>query len=134
MSNKRQRGKRHGKLVVISAPSGSGKTTLMRALLKTEEGIALSISATTRRPRPGERHGRDYWFFKKERFLSGVKRGEFFEHARILNEWYGTPRKPIERALKAGRDVLLGVDIQGARQIRRGRFPVVTIFILPPSL
>lgn len=98
-----------------------------------EPEAKLSVSATTRSPRLGERHGRDYWFFSRERFEKGIRRGEFFEHAQILNQRYGTPRAPIEKALKAGKDVFLGVDIQGARQIRRSNFPVSTIFLLPPS-
>ena len=89
---------------------------------------------TTRPPRPGERHGRDYWFVTPEAFARARRRGDFLEFARILNHWYGTPRAPIEKALRAGRDLLLGVDIQGARQIRRSGLPVTTIFLLPPTL
>ena len=98
-----------------------------------EPKVKLSVSATTRSPRPGERHGKDYWFFSRERFEKGIHRGEFFEYAKILDQRYGTPRAPIEKALKAGKDVFLGVDIQGARQIRQSGFPVSTIFLLPPS-
>ena len=134
MSSKAACQKRIGRLFVISAPSGSGKTTLLRHLVRVEPGVQLSISATTRPARAGERNGRDYQFLSPRQFLQEVRRGKFFEHARILNHWYGTPRAPILRALKSGRDVLLGVDIQGARSIRRSGFPSTTIFILPPSL
>ena len=134
MSSKPARAKRGGRLFVLSAPSGSGKTTLLRHLVNVEPRAALSISATTRPARHGEKHGLDYWFMSSKRFLDGVRRGDFFEHARILNEWYGTPRAPILKALKKGRDVLMGVDIQGARSVRRSGFPATTIFILPPSL
>jgi guanylate kinase len=126
--------KRTGRLFVLSAPSGSGKTTLLRHLKKLEPKAVLSLSATTRRARAGERHGRDYLFLTHKRFMDWVRKGEFFEHAKILDRWYGTPRGPVMRALKSGRDVLLGVDIQGARSIRRSGVPVTTIFIVPPSL
>jgi len=89
---------------------------------------------TTRPPRAGERQGRDYWFVSGSEFARARKRGTFLECARILKHWYGTPRRPIERALRSGQNVLLGVDIQGARQIRRSGLPVTTIFLLPPSL
>ncbi len=122
-----------GRLVIISAPSGSGKTTILHALLKAEPGAARSISVTTRDPRPGERHGQDYQFMTRAQFASARRQRTFLECARILGHWYGTPRRPIERALRAGRDVLLVVDIQGARQIRRSGLPATTIFLLPPS-
>lgn len=89
---------------------------------------------TTRPPRAGERQGRDYQFVSPSEFARARRRGLFLECARILNHWYGTPKAPIERALASGRDVLLGVDIQGARQIRKYGLPVTTIFLLPPSL
>lgn len=88
---------------------------------------------TTRPPRPGEKNGRDYWFVSRSQFERARKRKAFLECARILEQWYGTPRQPVERALRAGRDVLLGVDIQGARQIRASGLPATTIFLLPPS-
>ena len=121
-------------MFILSAPSGSGKTTLLRSLLKRNRRLTLSISATTRLPRPGERDGRHYWFLGKAEFRRGIARRRFLEHARVLQNWYGTPRAPIERGLQAGKDVLLGIDIQGARQIRRSGLPVTTIFLLPPSL
>ena len=93
-----------------------------------------SVSATTRPPRVGERHGKDYAFLSRAQFQKRVAQGEFLEYARVLDNWYGTPKGPIRRALQAGRDVLLGVDIQGARKIRRSGLPVTTVFLLPPSM
>ncbi len=120
-------------MFVLSAPSGSGKTTVLHALLRREKDAVRSVSATTRAPRRGERRGRDYRFLSPQRFLRERADGGFLESARILGHWYGTPRKPIERALRAGRDVFLGIDIQGARSVRRSGLPVTTIFLLPPS-
>ena len=125
---------RRGRLFVLSAPSGSGKTTVLSALLKRNRELVRSISATTRPPRSGERNGKDYWFLSRARFREGIARGRFLEYARVLKNWYGTPKAPIEKITRAGKDVLLGIDIQGARQIRRGRLPATTIFLLPPSL
>ena len=126
--------KRTGRLVILSAPSGSGKTTVLGRLLKRDLHCIRSISATTRPPRRGERDGREYRFMNRERFRRMRVEGGFLEHAGILGHWYGTPRAPIERAIRAGKDVLLGIDVQGARTLRRGRLPVTTIFLLPPSL
>ncbi len=119
---------------MLSAPSGSGKTTVLRELLKVEKHAVRSISATTRSRRPGERDGRDYWFWSRRRFLRGIRQGQFLEWAKILNHWYGTPRRPVEQALKSGRNVFLGIDVQGAWQIRKRGFPATTTFLLPPSL
>ncbi len=121
-------------MFVLSAPSGSGKTTMLQALLKKDPKRVRSVSATTRPPRPGERPGKDYFFFSRAQFRRGISRGKFLEHARVLQNWYGTPRGPVEKALRAGKEVLLGIDIQGARQIRRSGLPATTIFLLPPSL
>lgn len=126
--------KEQGKLFVLSAPSGSGKTTVLDSLMRLEPGVIRSISATTRSRRPGERPGRDYHFLGFKRFERGRRRGEFLESARILGHWYGTPRRPIERALRTGKNVFLSIDVQGARQIHGSGLPVVTIFLLPPSL
>ena len=101
---------------------------------RAQPRLIQSISMTTRLPRSGERNGSDYRFVSRRQFEAAIRKRQFLEHARILGEWYGTPKSPIERAIRAGRDVLLGVDIQGARQIRAGRFPTTTIFLLPPSL
>ncbi len=125
--------RRCGRLLVLSAPSGSGKTTILNALVKLHRQAVRSVSMTTRPPRPGEKNGRDYWFVSRTQFERVRAQKAFLEYARILEHWYGTPRRPIERALKAGRDVFLGVDIQGARQIRESGLPVTTIFLLPPS-
>ncbi|MCM8794408.1 MAG: guanylate kinase [Candidatus Omnitrophica bacterium] len=126
--------KKKGRLFVLSAPSGSGKTTVLRRIVDTDSHVTLSVSATTRPPRPGEKNGRDYFFYSRKRFESQRKRGGFIEYAKILDNWYGTPRRPVEQALRLGRDVLLGLDIQGARQIRKSGLPATTIFLLPPSL
>lgn len=125
--------RKSGRLFVLSAPSGSGKTTVLHALLRRERNAVRSTSATTRAPRRGERHGRDYLFLSPRRFLQVRKDGGFLESARILGHWYGTPRRPIEQALRAGRNVFLGIDIQGARSVRRSGLPVTTIFLPPPS-
>lgn len=106
----------------------------MRELWKRPwAGIRRSISATTRPPRPGERQGRDYFFLSRSQFEQSIRRGAFLEQARILKHRYGTPRRPIEQALRLGQDVLLCIDVQGARQIRRSGLPVTTIFLMPPS-
>ena len=118
---------------MISAPSGSGKTTLIRALRRKCPAFFRSVSVTTRSPRRGERKGGDYWFVSSSEFARMHHRQAFLESAAILGHRYGTPRGPIERALGRGRDVLLGVDIQGAAQIRRSGLPATTIFLLPPS-
>lgn len=117
----------------MSAPSGSGKTTILEAIRKSDPRVVRSISVTTRPPRAGERHGRDYWFVSKTQFARRKKERMFLECARILTHWYGTLLAPVERALRSGRDVLLDLDIQGARQIRRSGLPATTIFLLPPS-
>jgi guanylate kinase len=124
---------RRGLMLVRSSPSGAGKTTLSRMLL-TEERIALSISVTTRARRPGEVHGRHYHFIDRKKFDQMVKAGELLEHAEVFGNFYGTPRKPVESALKAGRDVLFDVDWQGTKQLRKhAPRDLVSVFILPPS-
>jgi len=124
---------RRGLMLVLSSPSGAGKTTLSRMLL-TEERIALSISVTTRARRPGEVHGRHYHFIDRKKFDQMVKAGELLEHAEVFGNFYGTPKKPVESALKAGRDVLFDVDWQGTKQLRKhAPRDLVSVFILPPS-
>ena len=124
---------RRGLMLVLSSPSGAGKTTLSRMLL-TEERIALSISVTTRARRPGEVHGRHYHFIDRKRFDQMVKAGELLEHAEVFGNFYGTPKKPVESALKAGRDVLFDVVWQGTKQLRKhAPRDLVSVFILPPS-
>jgi guanylate kinase len=123
-----------GTLYIVTAPSGAGKTTLVRAVLEREPGLALSVSYTTRPPRPGEVDGRDYRFVGKEEFLRLRDGGELLEWAEVHGNYYGTSRTWIETQLQQDRDVLLEIDWQGARQVRR-MFPhAVSIFILPPSL
>lgn len=126
--------RRKGLLLILSAPSGSGKTTLMAELLRRDRTLVRSVSVTTRPPRLGERHGREYFFMTSAQFAAERRRGAFLETAQVLAHWYGTPRRFIEQARRRGRDVLLGIDVQGARQIKRSGYPAVSVFIQPPSL
>ena len=123
-----------GSLYIISAPSGAGKTSLVRALLQSGVDLSLSISYTTRSARPEEVDGRDYHFVSREAFAEKLKRGEFLESALVYGNFYGTSKTWINEALEAGRDILLEIDGQGARQVRRIFPSSVAIFILPPSL
>ena len=126
--------KRRGLLLVLSSPSGAGKTTITRRLLETDGNIDLSISVTTRPPRPKETDGVDYHFIDESRFKAMAGAGELLEHAHVFGNYYGTPRAPVEAALEAGRDVLFDVDWQGAQQIREGApNDLVSVFILPPG-
>jgi len=123
-----------GLMLVLSSPSGAGKTTLARQLLKVEPALAMSVSYTTRKKRKGEVEGRDYHFVDRETFTRMRDRGEFLEWALVFDNFYGTPRKPVEEALAAGHDVLFDVDWQGADALRlEAPKDVVTVFILPPS-
>ena len=123
-----------GSLFMVVAPSGAGKSTLVNALLAREPGIKLSISYTTRAPRPNEQHGREYYFTTTEDFLARRAAGEFLESAEVHGNYYGTSRLLIAEQMKAGTDVLLEIDWQGAHQIKK-QFPhAVGIFILPPSI
>ena len=126
---------RRGLCLVLSAPSGAGKSTITRSLLAGDAGLMLSISATTRRPRPGERDGEHYFFHSSESFAAMAARGELLEWAEVFGRRYGTPRAPVEQALAAGRDVVFDIDWQGHRLLRQA-LPgdVVSVFILPPSL
>jgi guanylate kinase len=126
---------RRGLMLVMSSPSGAGKTTISRALLSRDPGIAMSVSATTRAPRPGEVDGKDYYFVTVEKFHSMVEKGEFLEHARVFDNYYGTPKAPVERVLALGRDVLFDIDWQGTQQMRQtARADLVSVFVLPPSV
>lgn len=118
---------------MIAAPSGAGKTSLVQELLKRKPELRLSISHTTRPRRPNEEHGREYYFISVEEFRERVRRGEFLEHAQVFDNYYGTGREPVEEQLRQGRDVILEIDWQGARQVREAMPECVTIFILPPS-
>lgn len=122
-----------GQLFIVAAPSGAGKSTLVNALLEREPGIALSISHTTRKPRPGDVDGMQYHFVDRTRFEQMVAHGDFIEHADVFGNYYGTSRSSVEPILAAGRDVLLEIDWQGAAQVRRTMPGCVSIFILPPS-
>ncbi|WP_423047680.1 guanylate kinase [Undibacterium sp. SXout7W] len=123
-----------GSLFIVAAPSGAGKSTLVNALLAQEPAIKLSISYTTRAPRPGEQDGREYHFTSAEDFLERKAQGEFLESAEVHGNYYGTSRILIEKQMHAGTDVLLEIDWQGAQQVRK-QFPgAVGIFILPPSI
>ncbi|HJR14836.1 MAG TPA: guanylate kinase [Rhodanobacteraceae bacterium] len=122
-----------GILFIIAAPSGAGKSTLVNALLAREPGIALSISHTTRAPRPGDVDGVQYHFVDRETFEGMVARGDFLEHADVFGNYYGTSRGAVEPILEAGHDVLLEIDWQGAEQVRCAMPECVSIFILPPS-
>lgn len=123
-----------GNLFIVSAPSGAGKTSLVSALLNSNKQIALSISYTTRSPRPGETDGKDYHFVSRENFLEMAKHGDFLESAEVYGNLYGTSQPWIENELASGRDILLEIDWQGAAQVRRLMPHAISIFILPPSL
>ena len=125
--------KPRGRLFLVTAPSGAGKTSLVRALLKDHPNIQFSISYTTRPKRPTEEHGRDYFFVDKPEFERMAAAGEFLEHARVFDNYYGTARRTVEQRMAAGGDVLLEIDWQGARQVRQAIPEAISIFILPPS-
>lgn len=125
---------RRGLMLVLSSPSGAGKTTLARRLLESDGEIDMSVSATTRKPRPGEVDGKDYFFLSTEDFGIMRNRGEFLEHAKVFGNYYGTPRKPVEEALARGHDVLFDIDWQGTQQLDEAASDdLVKVFILPPS-
>ena len=135
MSNKLIHAQRRGLMVVLSSPSGAGKTTLTRKLLAENPDMAMSVSATTRGPRPGEVEGQDYYFIGKDRFAQMVDEDEFLEHAKVFDNFYGTPRAPVEDALSEGRDIVFDIDWQGAQQLTQAAGDdLVKIFILPPSM
>lgn len=126
---------RRGIMIVLSSPSGAGKTTLTRRLLADNQDVVMSVSATTRSPRPGEVDGQDYYFIDKDRFSAMIDADEFLEHARVFDNYYGTPSGPVFDALEQGRDVLFDIDWQGAQQLTQAASDdLVKIFILPPSL
>ena len=123
-----------GHLYIVAAPSGAGKTTLVRLLLENDAQIGLSVSVTTRAPRPGEQDGREYHFVSVPDFLARIDQGEFLEWAEVHGNYYGTSRRWIETQMENGRDVLLEIDWQGAQQVRKAFPAAIGIFILPPSL
>jgi len=123
----------HGKLFIFSAASGTGKTSLARALMEKDPNIAFSVSHTTRAPRRGEQHGVHYFFVSRDEFDRMVANDEFVEHATVFGNSYGTSKKTIEDQMRAGKTVILDIDWQGARNIKKWRPDAVSIFILPPS-
>ncbi|WP_431299936.1 guanylate kinase [Tabrizicola sp. BL-A-41-H6] len=126
---------RRGLLLILSSPSGAGKSTLSRMLMEWDPTMRFSVSATTRPPRPGETDGREYYFRSRDDFNAMVAAGDMLEHAEVFGNLYGSPRGPVEAAMKAGRDTVFDIDWQGGQQIKQSmRDDVVSIFILPPSI
>lgn len=123
-----------GNLFIVTAPSGAGKTSLVKALLEHDSHVKLSVSYTTRPPRPGETDGKDYHFVTEQKFLEMLERGDFLESAQVYGNRYGTSQPWIENAMREGRDILLEIDWQGAEQVRKIFPRAIGIFILPPSL
>lgn len=127
--------KRRGLMFVLSSPSGAGKTTLSRRLLAEEEGVAMSVSVTTRAPRPGEVDGKDYYFIDSAKYDAMVQDDALLEHAVVFDNKYGTPKQQVMASLESGRDVLFDIDWQGTRQLAQScRQDLVSVFILPPTL
>ena len=127
--------KRRGLMVILSSPSGAGKTTISRALIERDKNLTMSVSATTRQPRPGEIEGQDYHFVQKEEFEAMVASGQMLEHAKVFDNFYGSPRGPVEISLSQGQDIIFDVDWQGTQQISHSSAQdLVRIFILPPSM
>src|SRR5688572_32880368 len=122
-----------GTLYIVAAPSGAGKSSIVNACLARDPNICLSISFTSRQPRPGERHAEHYHFISAAEFERMVASGDFFEHARVHGDWKGTARQSVEPQLASGKDVLLEIDWQGARQVREKMPDCISVFILPPS-
>ena len=123
-----------GKLIVISGPSGAGKSTVVNKAIKDKKDVCFSTSVTTRAARPGEVDGREYFFISQERFDEMVENNELLEHARYVSNSYGTPRDYVMRQLEAGFDVMLDIEIQGARQVKEKMSEAVMVFIIPPTL
>lgn len=134
VTENRQVSERRGILYIISAPSGAGKTTLCKQVVASVSGLWHSVSVTTRKPRPAEEHGREYFFLEEKVFHEMVAGNEFLEYAHVYSNWYGTPRKPLMDKMEQGIDVLLEIDVQGALQIKKKFGDAVSIFILPPSM
>lgn len=127
---------RRGLLIILSSPSGAGKSTLARRLMAWDETIRFSVSATTRAPRAGEVDGREYYFRSRAEFEGMIADGEMLEHAEVFGNFYGSPKAPVEAALRDGRDMLFDIDWQGGQQVRNSSLgkDVVSIFVLPPSI
>ena len=126
--------KRKGLLLVVSGPTGAGKGTICKSILEKNDHIKLSISATTRKPRTGEVHGVNYFFIEKEEFKTMIEQGEFLEYAQIYDNFYGTPKAAIMETLEKGQDVILEIEMQGARQVKEVYPEGIFVFVLPPSL
>jgi guanylate kinase len=125
---------RRGLMLVLSSPSGAGKTTIARALLESDPNLSMSVSVTTRPPRPGEVDGKDYYFISVPAYERMVRDGELLEHARVFDNLYGTPRAPVQRILEAGGDILFDIDWQGTQQLKAtAAADLATVFVLPPS-
>jgi|TARA_Y100000022_G_scaffold27619_1_gene21096 guanylate kinase len=125
---------RRGMMIVLSSPSGAGKTSLSRKLLEKNKNLFLSISFTTRPPRPLEVNESDYFFVNDEKFIDMLNKDEFLEHAKVFDFYYGTPKKPVMNALKSGKDILFDIDWQGTQQLMNSvQDDLVKIFVLPPS-
>ena len=121
-------------MLVLSSPSGAGKTSIARTLLKNDSQLSMSVSATTRRRRPGEVEGKDYFFTDEQSFKTKINQGHFLEYAEVFDNFYGTPADAVNKTLSEGRDVLFDIDWQGTQQIKaRARQDLVSIFVLPPS-
>ena len=126
--------KRRGLMLVLSSPSGAGKTTISRRLLQSDADIVMSVSATTRPPRPNEINGQDYFFVSEDEFDRMIQSGELLEHATVFGHRYGTPRSAVTNALNSGKDVLFDIDWQGTQQLRQqARDDMVSVFVFPPS-
>lgn len=127
---------RRGLLIILSSPSGAGKSTLAKRLMAWDPDMSFSVSATTRNPRVGEEHGREYYFLSREEFQNMVSDRGMLEHAEVFGNFYGSPKKPVQDAIENGRDVLFDIDWQGGQQIAGSALKdsVVSVFILPPSI
>ncbi|MBI4970622.1 MAG: guanylate kinase [Candidatus Omnitrophica bacterium] len=125
--------KRSGLLIVLSAPSGTGKTTVMKEFFAKDKNLVDSVSWTTRKPRSGEKHKKDYFFVSRRKFLEAIKRGGFLEWAKVYHEFYGTPKAYVLKKLREGKDVVLVIDTRGAQKVRHFK-PSVHIFLKPPSI
>lgn len=123
-----------GLLVVVSAPSGGGKGTILKELFARNDNLQLSVSATTRNPRPGEENGKQYYFMSREEFEGMIREGKMLEHAQYVGNYYGTPRGPVDKWIGEGRDVILEIEIQGGAQVKKLMPECVSVFILPPSM
>lgn len=123
-----------GLLLVVSAPSGGGKGTILGELFKRDSNLVLSVSATTRNPRPGEEHGKQYYFVDREEFEEMIREGKILEYAEYVGNYYGTPKLPVENWLSQGKDVVLEIEVQGGAQIKQLMPDCVSVFIVPPSM